>query len=111
MFLDQILYEMEGQNPRRDADAYFFSIFGKPSMTATWGWRFEGHHLSLNLTLHGGEVVSSSPAFFGANPANDQPVAAKYLLEAKRRGTKVAIVNPYLEPGLKRYWVAWRLWP
>lgn len=43
--------------------------------------------------------------FFGSNPANDQPVATKYLLLAKRRGTRVVIVNPYLEPGLRRYWV------
>ena len=43
--------------------------------------------------------------FFGANPANDQPVTAKYLLQAKRRGTRVILVNPYLEPGMKRYWV------
>ena len=43
--------------------------------------------------------------FFGANPANDQPVTTKYLLQAKRRGARIIIVNPYLEPGLKRYWV------
>src|SRR6266571_336102 len=43
--------------------------------------------------------------FFGANPANDQPVATKYLHEAKKRGTRVVLVNPYLEPGMKRYWV------
>lgn len=43
--------------------------------------------------------------FFGANPANDQPVATKYLHEAKRLGTRVVMVNPYLEPGMKRYWV------
>jgi molybdopterin-dependent oxidoreductase alpha subunit len=43
--------------------------------------------------------------FFGANPANDQPVTTKYLHEAKALGTKVALVNPYLEPGMKRYWV------
>lgn len=43
--------------------------------------------------------------FFGANPANDQPVTTKYLHEAKRLGTKVVMVNPYLEPGMKRYWV------
>lgn len=43
--------------------------------------------------------------FFGANPANDQPVTTKYLHEAKRHGTKVVMVNPYLEPGMKRYWV------
>jgi molybdopterin-dependent oxidoreductase alpha subunit len=41
----------------------------------------------------------------GANPANNQPVFMKYLYEAKRTGTKVVVVNPYLEPGLERYWV------
>src|SRR5215471_5192451 len=43
--------------------------------------------------------------FFGANPANDQPVATKYLHEAKKLGTKVVLVNPYREPGMERYWV------
>src|ERR1051325_1918988 len=43
--------------------------------------------------------------FFGANPANDQPVATKYLHEAKKLGTKVVMVNPYREPGMERYWV------
>ncbi|MGZ4986323.1 MAG: molybdopterin-dependent oxidoreductase, partial [Chthoniobacterales bacterium] len=43
--------------------------------------------------------------FFGANPANDQPVATKYLEGAKKLGTKVVMVNPYLEPGMKKYWV------
>jgi molybdopterin-dependent oxidoreductase alpha subunit len=43
--------------------------------------------------------------FFGANPANDQPVTTKYLHEAKHLGTKVVMVNPYREPGMDRYWV------
>jgi molybdopterin-dependent oxidoreductase alpha subunit len=43
--------------------------------------------------------------FFGSNPANDQPVAMKYLLEAKRLGTRVLSVNPFREPGMERYWV------
>jgi molybdopterin-dependent oxidoreductase alpha subunit len=43
--------------------------------------------------------------FFGANPANDQPVTTKYLHEAKRTGARVVLVNPYREPGLERYWV------
>ena len=41
----------------------------------------------------------------GSNPANNQPVFMKYLYQAKRDGTKVAVVNPYLEPGLEKYWV------
>lgn len=43
--------------------------------------------------------------FFGANPANDQPVSIKYIHEAKKQGTKVVVVNPYREPGMDRYWV------
>ncbi len=43
--------------------------------------------------------------FFGSNPANDQPVAMKYLHEAKLLGTKIIMVNPYREPGMERYWV------
>ncbi|HYP08445.1 MAG TPA: FdhF/YdeP family oxidoreductase [Bryobacteraceae bacterium] len=43
--------------------------------------------------------------FFGSNPANDQPVAVKYIHEAKRLGTKVVMVNPYKEPGMDRYWI------
>jgi molybdopterin-dependent oxidoreductase alpha subunit len=42
---------------------------------------------------------------WGANPANNQPVFMKYLYLAKRRGARVVVVNPYLEPGLERYWV------
>jgi molybdopterin-dependent oxidoreductase alpha subunit len=43
--------------------------------------------------------------FFGANPANAQPVTTKYLHEAKKTGARVVMVNPYLEPGMERYWV------
>ncbi|HEX5365725.1 MAG TPA: molybdopterin-dependent oxidoreductase [Acidimicrobiales bacterium] len=42
---------------------------------------------------------------WGANPANNQPVFMKYLYLARRRGCRVVVVNPYLEPGLDRYWV------
>jgi molybdopterin-dependent oxidoreductase alpha subunit len=43
--------------------------------------------------------------FFGSNPANHQPVTTKYLHLAKEQGTRVAMVNPYREPGMERYWV------
>jgi molybdopterin-dependent oxidoreductase alpha subunit len=43
--------------------------------------------------------------FFGSNVPNNQPVTTKYLYHAKRGGTKIAVVNPYREPGLERYWV------
>jgi molybdopterin-dependent oxidoreductase alpha subunit len=43
--------------------------------------------------------------FIGSNPAKNQPVLMKYLFHAKKAGTKVALVNPYLEPGMDDYWV------
>jgi len=70
MSLEAILRDLEkGSGPVRDPELYYFSIFGTPSNTDKWGWRVEGHHISLNFTLDGGRVVSATPAFFGANPA------------------------------------------
>ncbi|MCB1050948.1 MAG: FdhF/YdeP family oxidoreductase [Acidobacteria bacterium] len=43
--------------------------------------------------------------FFGSNAANNQPVLMKYLHEARKKGTKIAVVNPFREPGMERYWV------
>lgn len=43
--------------------------------------------------------------FFGSNTPNNQPVTMKYVYHAKQQGTRVAVVNPYREPGLERYWV------
>jgi hypothetical protein len=53
---------------RRDVEKYYFTVFGKPSMSGNWGWRVEGHHVSLHYTLRNGKMVSASPTFFGANP-------------------------------------------
>jgi hypothetical protein len=53
----------------RDPEKYFFSIFGTPSARSTWGWRVEGHHVSLHFTVVNGSLVASSPSFFGSNPA------------------------------------------
>ena len=47
---------------------YSISIFGKPSIKSTWGWRLEGHHLSLNCTLVDGQTFSITPSFWGASP-------------------------------------------
>ncbi len=68
IFLEQILYEREGR-AIRDADRYHVTVFDEPTDSGAWGWRFEGHHLSLNFTLQDGEVIATSPAFMGTNPA------------------------------------------
>ena len=84
MYLEQILFELE-KHPRRDPDAYFFTIFGMPGESEDWGWRFEGHHLSLNFTLRDGRIVSAAPAFWGVNPANvlDGPNKGMRVLESE----------------------------
>ena len=69
--LEPVLRELEGPNRRfpRDPELYYISIFGTPSAKNPWGWRFEGHHLSLTVTVVKGELISSTPLFMGANPA------------------------------------------
>jgi hypothetical protein len=70
MSLESILHDLEKNGAMvRDPGWYFFTIFGTPSRTERWGWRVEGHHLSLNFVIDKGQIVASTPAFFGANPA------------------------------------------
>jgi hypothetical protein len=38
-------------------------------MKQPWGWRLEGHHLSLNFSAVTSELVATTPAFLGTNPA------------------------------------------
>ena len=74
MFLESILRGMDIERGRngayeyRDPTRYFVSVFGSPQSNDAWGWSFEGHHISLNFTVVDGELIASSPAFFGANP-------------------------------------------
>ena len=68
MALESVLYELENHDPRRDSELYYVSIFGQPG-TLPWGWRFEGHHLSVNQTITD-EGISGTPLFFGANPGH-----------------------------------------
>ena len=69
MKLETVLRRIESFNMGRDPDKYFFSFFGLPSENGTWGWRVEGHHLSLNFTIVKGRLLATAPRFFGANPA------------------------------------------
>jgi len=83
MNLESTLGALERQSGRgaqeRDPVKYFFSIFGTPSTTNTWGWRMEGHHISLHFTVVNGNLVASSPSFFGTNPAEVRDGASKGL--------------------------------
>ena len=89
MYLDQILFERE-RRPMRDTQLYYVTVFGDPASEGNWGWRVEGHHLSLNLTIQDGEVISTSPTFMGANPAR--------VLDGAQQGMEVLAA----EQGLAR---------
>jgi hypothetical protein len=70
MSLEDVLREIEGgQGPTRDPELYYFTVFGTPSAKETWGWRVEGHHISLNFTVVKGSLIATTPQFLGANPA------------------------------------------
>ena len=70
MSLENILKVIEaGGRFARDEERYFFSVFGAPTPSGTWGWRVEGHHISLQFTIVNGAVTVSAPTFFGSNPA------------------------------------------
>jgi hypothetical protein len=53
----------------RDPGLYQVALFGAPNPKSRWGLRVEGHHLSVNVVVVGDRVVSSTPLFFGASPA------------------------------------------
>ncbi len=78
--LEQILFIIERDGDlERDPNKYFVSIFGEPSEHGVWGYRFEGHHVSLNYTIVDGKIASS-PSFFGSNPAQ--------VLDGRRKGLR-----------------------
>lgn len=77
MSLEEVLYQMESAADeskreatriKRDPEKYFLSIFGEPSDAGAWGWRIEGHHLSMNFTIKDGQLLRATPSFFGSNP-------------------------------------------
>ena len=76
MGLENVLDRMEGFVARfdrergRDPGLYYLRVFGVPGGDEPWGWRFGGHHISLNNLIVGGVLVSTTPCFMGADPAS-----------------------------------------
>jgi len=81
--LELVLREIETFGLLRDPEKYHITIYGTPDARKAWGWRFEGHHLSLNFTLAGDLMVVDTPSFFGANPAEVKSGAKKGLRTLK----------------------------
>ena len=72
MSLEKVLKAIENRDENdhyRDTGKYFFTLFNKPSKEGIWGWRIDGHHLSLSFCSAFGKLVSVTPGFFGSNPA------------------------------------------
>jgi hypothetical protein len=76
MGLENILDHVEGfaatssRERGRDPGLYYLRVFGEPGGAAPWGWRFGGHHVSLNNLVVRGALVATTPCFMGANPAS-----------------------------------------
>lgn len=81
MSLEEVLKVLEdGKGPVRDPELYFFTVFGEPNRLGTWGWRLEGHHLAINVTIVDGKELTVTPSMFGSNPAK--------VLSGPRGGTR-----------------------
>jgi len=75
MSCEAILKELEKNkkgSPLRDTERYFITVFGKPALQGEWGFSVEGHHLSFNFVIKDGVLASTTPTFFGVNPAENR---------------------------------------
>jgi glyoxylase-like metal-dependent hydrolase (beta-lactamase superfamily II) len=104
MALEEVLRRQGARDFVRDPGAYFVSVFGEPSASATWGWRLEGHHLSINLTLVDGVHPVAAPMFLGAAPARierggDLLAETRVLGAEEDRGLRLLIS---LDPAQRR---------
>jgi Protein of unknown function (DUF3500) len=108
MSLEDVLKIIESDSGEtRNPEKYYFSVFGNPSDSGTWGYRIEGHHLSQNYTVVNGKVIDG-PSFFGANPAEvregprkglrtlagEEDLGIELIHTLDEQQQKVAIVDP-----------------
>jgi len=68
MEFEYLLKELEPNNPSRIPENYYVSVYGTPNKDSIWGWKFTGHHITLNFTTVD-DKLEFAPFFFGANPA------------------------------------------
>lgn len=106
MSLEAVLKELEAgppKTPARDPEMYFWSIFGNPTDGKPWGWRVEGHHMSVNFTVIDNKAVAAGPAFMGSNPAEVREGPKKGLrVLAQEEDLARALVKSLSEEQLKK---------
>ncbi len=120
MSLEKVLGDMEGFSGHhaRSPDCYFVTIFGDPSSDSAWGWRLEGHHLSVNFLVVDSCKIAYSPHFFGANPARvpegplqgfrtlpqEEDVARQLLETLNESQLDLAVINKTAPPDIITGW-------
>jgi len=112
MSLEEVLRVIENDSGEyRNPEKYYFSIFGTPSDSGTWGYRVEGHHLSQNYTVVTGKVIGG-PSFFGCNPAEvrqgprkglrtlyaEDDLGLELIHSLDEQQQKIAVVDPTAYP-------------
>ncbi|MBG0563896.1 DUF3500 domain-containing protein [Actinoplanes aureus] len=107
MGLENILDHTEGFVTRfdrergRDPGLYYLRVFGDPG-GGTWGWRFGGHHVSLNNLVVDGELVATTPCFMGADPASSELLGGAVNRPLARVEDLARELVRSLDPGLAR---------
>ncbi len=108
MGLENILDHTEGFVTRfdrergRDPGLYYLRVFGDPGSGGVWGWRFGGHHVSLNNLIVDGELVSTTPCFMGADPASSELLGGAVNRPLARVEDVARELVRSLSPGLAR---------
>ena len=117
--LEPILGEIErqagrGNWSRRDPGLYWFAVFGQPDDGTAWSWRIGGHHVAIQSTVAGRQVIGSAPSFLGANPATvpggplagqraidgEETLARVLLSSLSATQRQVAVVDPVAPPDI-----------
>jgi hypothetical protein len=100
LHLEEVLFAVSSSRIR-DPELYYFTVFGEPSQQGAWGWRYEGHHVSLNWTVVDGKLVASTPQFLGANPADvrDGPQKGRRALAAEEDLGRALVKSINAGPG------------
>ncbi len=113
MALEEVLDRKEGGRRSRHANDFWVALFGIPGSSA-WGWRYEGHHLSVTMTVVDG-YICPTPCFFGAHPASvtygdaavlrplgrEEDLARALLGAMTTDERRVAVVAPIAPPDIR----------
>lgn len=76
-----------GRERSRDPNMYYLRVFGEPGGDRPWGWRFGGHHVSLNFLVADGRVAATTPLFMGADPAASPLLGGRLCVRWRRPRT------------------------